>query len=321
MIFLKPISCFSLVALLLSFYGCAQQQTRTVAFYNVENLFDTINSPDTDDEEFLPDGKNTWNSERYYQKLNHIKEVFNEIGEPVIMGFCEIENEGVVRDLINVLGKKSSYGVVHTDSRDERGIDNAIIYDSTQITLVKSGIIRYDMPEGERPSRDIIWAQFNDRGADLFVMVNHWPSRSGGQVESEPKRLIAAQSAYKFIDSLLAVNKKTKIIFMGDLNDHPTDLAPKMISSTLNQMITAESGTYPGTYNYRGEWGILDHIMVSKGAYKGKGAKVKKKSGKIHALDFLLTEYKGSIVPNRTYAGSKYLGGYSDHLPVSIQLK
>lgn len=318
---ISQLGTFLLFAINISFLSFAQPQTRTIAFYNIENLFDTIDSPSTQDEEFTPEGKKNWSSDRYYTKLQHIKEVFIDIGQPVVMGFCEIENQQVMHDLIKTLNKRDSYDVVHVNSRDERGIDNALIYDSTMIKLIGSGIIRYDMPEGEKPTRDILWAKFNDRGAEFHVMVNHWPSRLGGQVESEPKRLIAAQAAARFIDSLLTENKKSKIIFMGDLNDHPTDIAPKMISSKLTTMIQSTSGQYGGTYNYRGEWNILDHIMVSKGAFKGKGGKVKKKSGVIHSYDYLLTDYKGNIVPNRTYGGANYLGGYSDHLPVSIQIK
>jgi predicted extracellular nuclease len=152
-------------------------------------------------------------------------------------------------------------------------------------------------------------------------MVNHWPSRRGGQMISEPKRLIAANAAQNFIDSLQNDNKKVQIVFMGDLNDYPTNRAPKMISSILTSLITEDSGEYGGTNSYRGEWNILDHIMVSKAVTKKKGTiSINKKSGKISDNEYLLTEYKGNIVPFRTYGGSKYLSGYSDHLPVSVEI-
>lgn len=301
--------------------SCAQDGYGKIAFYNVENLFDTLDTPDKDDAEFLPEGKNNWNSAKYYEKLDHVSKVFNELGQPVIMGFCEIENRAVVKDIIVRAGINDRYAIVHTESLDQRGIDNAMIYDSTILNLKSSGIIRFDMPNGDRPSRDILWAKFDLNGTPLFVMVNHWPSRSGGQVESEPKRLIAAQSASKFIDSLLQDNSKCKIVFIGDLNDTPENIAPKMISGKLSPMIVESSGSFSGTHNYRGEWDILDHIMVSSGMFKGSRLKVKKKSGKIHSPDFLLTEYKGNTVPFRTYGGGNYLGGYSDHLPVSIAIK
>ncbi|MDP4798006.1 MAG: endonuclease, partial [Crocinitomicaceae bacterium] len=155
--------------------------------------------------------------------------------------------------------------------------------------------------------------------------VNHWPSRSGGQEASEPNRLVAAKNARTFIDSLLNDNKKAKIVFMGDLNDYPSNKAPQSVAEKLKPQITALSGDFGGTYNYKGEWDVLDHIMVSNGMINKK-CKQKKSislvpnSGEIHAFDFLLEEYKGQVVPFRTYAGAKYLGGYSDHLPVSIEV-
>ncbi|MBL4861599.1 MAG: endonuclease/exonuclease/phosphatase family protein [Crocinitomicaceae bacterium] len=302
--------------------GCAQkEQNRSIVFYNVENLFDTLDTPDKNDAEFLPDGKNAWNSERYNEKLNHINQVLDEIGNPLIIGLCEIENKAVVRDIVSAGNLKGKYGVVHTESLDKRGIDNAIIYDSTALTLQHSGIIRYEMPGNSGPSRDIVWAKFNDGDESIYALVNHWPSRSGGQVKSEPKRMIAAEAAKDFIDSLLKMDKSTQIVFMGDLNDSQEDMAPLLISSVLTPMITPESGTYEGSYAYRGEWEILDHIMISKGFLKKKGAHIVKDSGTIHSFDFLTTVYKNKIVPFRTYGGGKYLGGYSDHLPVSVEIR
>ncbi len=311
----------ALLSLFISFNGCAQKELDHIAFYNVENLFDTLDTPNKSDEEFLPGGKNQWNTPKYQEKLNHISKVYEELGKPVVMGFCEIENRAVVEDIVHTSGLDGKYAVIHQESLDNRGIDNAMIYDSTRLLMEKSGILRFDMPDGSGPSRDILWARFNTGSSVFYVMVNHWPSRSGGQVETEPKRMIAAQAAEKFIDSLMTADKNTRIVFMGDLNDTPENIAPKMISSKLQPMIIETSGEFHGSHNYRGEWDILDHIMVSKGALKGSGAKVKKKSGKIHSPQFLLTEYKGNTVPFRTYGGGQYLGGYSDHLPVSIDIK
>lgn len=298
----------------------SQKETKQILFYNVENLFDTLDTPGKDDAEFLPNTKRDWNSARYNEKLDHINKVINEHTSPLIIGVCEIENEQVVRDVVNGGTLKGTHGVVHFESLDARGIDNAIIYDSTTLSLADKGFLRFDMPEGISPSRDILWAKFKLGNDELFVMVNHWPSRRGGQVESEPKRLIAATAAKKFIDSLLTLNKNAEIVFMGDLNDYPTNTAPKMISNLLTPMITTESGSYGGSHNYRGEWNVLDHIMVSKGFLKKKGMYANKKSGKIEEHDYLLTEYKGNIVPFRTYGGGNYLKGYSDHLPVSIEV-
>lgn len=310
---------FFLVALLASIHVNAQT-TRTIAFYNVENLFDTLDTPDKNDEEFLPTGSYEWTSDRYQTKIAHINQVIDSLNVPMIFGMCEIENKAVVRDVMNGGSMKNTHDIVHFESLDERGIDNAIIYDKTVLTLVESGIIRFDMPEPSTPSRDIVWAKFS-RGKDtILTMVNHWPSRSGGQVESEPKRLVASIAASAFIDSVLNQNKKMKIIFMGDLNDHPDNRSVQLIAESLKPLITEKSGKFGGSHNYRGEWGILDHMMVSK-AFLKCGTKVIKKTAKIYSPDFLLTEYNGNIVPNRTYGGRTYLGAYSDHLPIVIEVK
>lgn len=317
----KQIFIFGLIVIITTLYSCkTEEQIRQVGFYNVENLFDTIDGPN-DDAEFLPNGKNNWNSIRYEEKLNHINKVFNEWSSPLIIGLCEIENENVVRDILHHSDKLKNYGVVHFESPDARGIDVALIYDSMNLKKIQSGRLRFTLPNMEAPSsRDILWAKFNNGKDTLFAMVNHWPSRRGGEKESEPNRVEAAKTARIFIDSVLNVNQNSKIIFMGDLNDYPTDAAPSMISEKLEPMITKTSGDYGGTHNYNKEWNILDHIMVSNGLFENGKIKVIQNSGKIHSYDFLLEEYKGATVPFRTYAGSKYLGGFSDHLPVSIEI-
>ena len=298
----------------------AQTTTRTIAFYNVENLFDTLDNPIKNDNEFLPDGSYGWTSERYKTKLKRINQVIDSLEIPMILGVCEIENKAVVQDIVDAGSMKNTHVVVHFESLDQRGIDNAIIYDTTVLKLVDSGIICFDMPAPSSPSRDIVWAKFN-RGKDtILTMVNHWPSRSGGQVASEPKRLVASIAASEFIDSVLNENKKMKLIFMGDLNDTPENRSTQLIAESLKPMIVEKSGKFGGSHNYRGEWNILDHMMVSK-AFLKKGTKVKKKTARIYSPEFLLTEYKGNIVPKRMYGGRKYLGGYSDHFPIYIEVK
>lgn len=315
----KITSYFFLAFIGISTVACSQTK-RSIAFYNVENLFDTQDDPKIDDEEFLPTAEREWNNERYNEKLKHINEVFELFNSPLIIGVCEIENEQVVRDIVNYGKLKANYGVVHYESLDERGIDVALIYDSTSMKLIQSGIVRYNMPEGDRPSRDIVWGKFLFGKDTILGMVNHWPSRSGGEEASEPKRMIAATAAREFIDSVQKYSPKTKIAFMGDLNDYPTNNSAKLIAEVLTPMITKESGEYKGSYNYRGEWDVLDHIMISANFFSGKKVKALKDSGKIYSNSFLLEVYKGDTVPFRTYGGKKYLGGYSDHLPVSIEL-
>ncbi|MFK7784838.1 MAG: hypothetical protein AB8B56_06975 [Crocinitomicaceae bacterium] len=298
----------------------AQTKTRTIAFYNVENLFDTLDHPVKNDNEFLPDGSYEWTSERYQAKLERINQVIDSLRIPMILGLCEIENKAVVQDLVNAGSLKGTHEIVHFESLDQRGIDNAIVYDKTLLKLEDSGIIRFKMPEPSSPSRDIVWAKFSREKDTILAMVNHWPSRRGGQVESEPKRMVAALAASEFVDSVLNKNKKINLVFMGDLNDYPDNRTTQMISESLKPMIVEESGKYGGSHNYRGEWHILDHMMVSKSFLKKK-TKVKKKTAEIYTPEFLLTEYKGNIVPKRNYGGRKYLGGYSDHMPIVIEVK
>lgn len=302
------------------FFLSFSQKERSVAFYNVENLFDTIDGVN-DDAEFLPAGKNNWTSKRYEEKIQHINQVIQALQYPVIMGFCEVENQQVMQDVLTFNKRLKKYGIVHYDSPDARGIDVGMVYDQKTLKVVSSGKLRFVLPgQTEATTRDIVWAKFRTKKDTIFCMVNHWPSRRSGQDESEPLRLKAAETARVFIDSVLQAQPATKIVLMGDLNDHPSDKAPKKIAERMVPMIDKSSGIYGGTHNYKDEWDVLDHLMVSNGLLTSSSMKVISGSGKIHSFDFLITEYKGKMVPFRTYAGTKYLGGYSDHLPVSIRV-
>jgi predicted extracellular nuclease len=298
-------------------------QTYKVGFYNVENLFDTIDDPKKDDAEFLPNGKYTWNSKRYQEKLEHINKVMGEMDPILVLGFCEIENEMVIRDVLKSSKYAKTHGVVHYESPDERGIDVGMIYDSTKLKLVKSGNIRFTLLGKEKPSsRDIVWGKFLHKKDTLFVLVNHWPSRRGGADDSGKNRMEAAKNARNFIDSVERINSKYKLIVMGDLNDYPENSSCKLVAEKLSEAICKESGEFGGSYLHDGEWNVLDHIMVSPALKGKKGIKMLPASGKIHSPAYLIEEYKGKKQPFRTYVGSnKYLGGYSDHLPVTIDVK
>ena len=296
------------------------QKIERIAFYNVENLFDTIDGPNND-EEFLPQGKKLWNLKKYKEKITNINKVFCELNTPMIIGLCEVENDRVLQDIIKEGKSLKNYKTVHHESPDARGIDASLIYDSKKLKVLDHGFIRFILPEQKKPTtRDIVWAQFKYKKESFYVMVNHWPSRRGGAEQSEPKRLKAAQNARQFIDSLLEVDINTKIIFMGDLNDYPTNASVQSIMEKLDPKITSKSNRFGGTHCYKGEWNILDHICISKG-WKNGILKSSPEKGTILTIDYLLSTYKGNIVPFRTFGGSKYLGGYSDHLPVYIDLE
>jgi predicted extracellular nuclease len=295
------------------------QKTHSIAFYNVENLFDTLDGPN-DDAEFLPNSKNEWNTIKYEEKLTHIREVLLAMGKPFICGFSEVENAGVVRAIIAQQKDFKNFGLVHFESPDARGIDVAMIYDSSRLKVLASNHIRFILPgETKATTRDILWAQFKFKKQVFYVMVNHWPSRRGGTDESDAKRVAAAQVACRFIDSVQKANG-LPIVLLGDLNDYPDNTGPKLLDERLDPMITVDSGPTKGTHCYNNEWGILDHIYVSPN-FIGSKKGILKNSGVIHHFPFLMEEYKGVLQPKRTYGGSKYLGGYSDHLPVSVKIK
>lgn len=299
------------------------KQYQSVIFYNLENLFDTIDNPNKNDNEYLPSAKKQWNSEQYLTKINKLNSVLDSICDsPLLIGVAEIENEAVLRDLNRFSSTREHYGIVHHQSPDHRGIDAGLIYDSSSLKLLHSHPVRYKLKDREDFStRDILYAKFLQNKDTLHVLVNHWPSRRGGTDKSEPNRIIAATNACRLIDSIQSQNPKAKIVFMGDLNDSPENTSAKMIAERLNPVITNKTNQFGGTHNYRGEWSVLDHILVSKPLLKSKGMHKVKNSEEIITENFLLTIYKGNIVPNRHYAGGKYLGGYSDHLPVAFVME
>lgn len=299
--------------------SCNAQKTERIAFYNVENLFDTINGPNND-EEFLPDGKKEWGAKRYETKINQINKIICDLKTPMLIGLCEIENEKVIQDIIDKNKRLKNYKTIHFNSLDARGIDVGMLYNTKKLSLLDKGFIRFNLPNQSNPtSRDILWAKLSYKNEVFFAIANHWPSRRGGTEKSAPKRVKAAKKAKEFIDSLLSENPNTPIILMGDLNDYPSNQSVNELKKVLEPCITKSSNKYGGTNSYKGEWNILDHIMISKGFEKSK-LSTKPQSGSIFSPEYLITTYKGNKVPYRTYGGLKYLNGYSDHLPVYVEL-
>ncbi len=311
-----------------------------ILFYNVENLFDTINDPQIRDGEFTPDGSKHWTYYRYREKLNHIAKVLMNTEQwepPAVAGFCEVENRGVLEDLISSTSLlKFNYGIVHRESPDERGIDVALIYRKDLVEIIGSRAlaVRFPYDTADR-TRDILLATAVVGNDTLHFFVNHWPSRYGGLEASQPDRLEAAKVLRKAVDSLLAVDPMKKIIIMGDFNDGPEN---KSIYEILGARGTPDSldKSHPlfnfmyelkfseglGSHRYRGEWNTLDQFIVSKGLLEGKKWKAGTDAAEILHYPFLLTDdtrNPGSM-PFRTYAGSRYLGGYSDHLPILLTL-
>jgi len=342
---MKNMYVFALsAAAMFTCYSCASVKSNgnsdgeelVVAFYNVENLFDTIDDGATLDEDFTPGGKLQWNSSRYNEKLSRISEVITMLpGKlPVFVGLCEIENKAVLQDLVSVPAlhdspKQGHYGVIHADSPDERGIDVAALYNASVLKEVSFQYFTIALPDPKDPNtRDLLYAKGKIDGEWFHFFVNHWPSRSGGQAESEPNRLAVAQLLKSKVDSVMKMDSEAQVIIMGDFNDHPTDKsvlevlgASQSPESTLyNQMYSIHT-TGNGSYFYKGEWGALDQMITSRALMMEKGWFVTAESaGVLREEKILFRDKDGVARPSRSYAGDSYKGGYSDHLPVFLKL-
>ena len=296
-------------------------------FYNVENLFDTIDNPKTNDNEFLPISKKKWNTERYVNKLEKLSKVFASSFEgkiPHIIGLCEVENSLVVEDLLNQdFFQNHNYFLIHKQSPDFRGIDCALLVDTNKMSLISYDFIEVLIPGSNRPTRDIVYAKVMIDSEYFNIFVNHWPSRYGGVEKSEHKRIAAAVSLRNYIDK--NIDSDEKIIIMGDLNDYPKNKSIKdflVLEDLFNLMINSKE---KGSYNYKGFWGFIDHIIISKNLLFNDNNDKKGYCvfdfGVISEKWMLFSDSKGNQKPNRTYLGSKWVGGISDHLPVYLILR
>lgn len=319
-----------------------EYKARTIAFYNLENLFDTINDPDTFDDDRTPLGKDKWTAEKYRDKLKNMSLVLSEIGSsvtkasPDIIGVCEIENNVVLEDLIKepaLLNK--GYAIIHFDSPDERGIDVALLYKKEVFmpTSFKSHRLLLFKENGYRDyTRDqlIVGGLLDDE--EIYFIVNHWPSRSGGEARSRPNRIAAAKLNKRIIDSVLRLNTDAKIISMGDFNDDPiNDSFKKVIKTEGRKRKVTDSILFnpmeslyrkgEGSLAYRDKWNIFDQIYFTGNLISSTNESFSFYKAAIYNPAYLLTSsgrYKG--YPKRTYSGGNYTGGFSDHFPVYITL-
>jgi len=310
-------------------------------FWNVENLFDCHPDSLHNDREFLPDALRGWHYGRYRKKLTDIAKVIAAIGEgtpPAIVGLCEVENDRTINDLIRYSPLKEwGYRYVMTDSSDPRGIDVALLYQRDRFRLLSwQAVPVVATGKLSRPYRDILHVTgLLLSGDTLDIMVCHFPSRSAGRRETEPFRLTAATQIRQLSDSLIHVRTSPRILIMGDLNDYPRNRCVREVigagipgntrrSDRLYHLLArkARKNGY-GTYKYQGEWGLLDHLIVS-GLLLDPEQRIYTSEDITHVafLPFLLVrdETYGGEKPFRTYNGMKYQGGYSDHLPVYTDL-
>ncbi|MDR0349103.1 MAG: endonuclease [Tannerella sp.] len=302
------------------------QQEFKVMFYNVENLFDLYNDPETNDDEFLPDGGRRWTPDRYYARLRQTARVINAVGAwdtPALVGLCEVENDTVLTHLLNRTPlRNQQYRYCMTRGNDARGINNALLYQRDKFKYLGHASERIHFSHKEKRSRDIlhVWGQIITSDT-LDVFVCHFPSRWGGEKETEQSRIDAARQLRKICDSLYKTRRTLNLLIMGDFNDTPLDKSIQEIvkasepeRNLINLCEDAATLNFEGTHKYQGEWIRLDQIMVSQSWNRW----LKEGSAQIYCPSFLLTEDKSKRGkrPLRTYYGYKYEGGYSDHLPV-----
>lgn len=344
---------------LLALLGCtsftqAQQKNyaiHTVAFYNLENLFDTIRDERIYDEEWTPTGPRSWDSKKYQQKLENLSRAISELGTdenpnmPTILGVSEIENRTVLEDLVKMPKlQKAGYGIVHYDSPDRRGIDVALLYQTKHFKLTSSKSLPlyiYDKSDvkykdsnngkGKRVyTRDQLVVSGLLDGEEIHFLVSHWPSRSGGEKKSAPNREAAAALNRKIIDSLYAINLEAKILTMGDFNDGPynksvkdvlggnekrTDVKKKEMFNPMYQLYKDGHGTLA----YRDSWDIFDQIIISEPLLNKDYSSFRYWKVGIFNKPFLIQksgQYKGYPLRNQL-SGEP---GFSDHFPVYVYL-
>ena len=318
--------------------AAAQQNERdlySVAFYNLENLFDTIHDAGKNDLEFLPSGSYTWTAEKYEAKLKNLAKVLNEVSRdrvpegPAVIGVAEAENNRVLTDLVSQPAI-SNYKFVHYEGPDKRGIDCALLYDPEQFTVTNSKLVLSTPFEGDTVhlTRGFLIVDGQMAGERVCFIINHWPSRGA----KSPVRVHAAKQVRALTDSLMRTDKKLKLIVMGDMNDDPMDESMATLGARKYAKQVKKGEFYNpwwetledkgvGTLLYRGKWNLFDQIVVSRPLLKAKKG-LKYDHNEVFIREYLFQQdgkYKGS--PLRTHGGRVWLNGYSDHLPTIIYLK
>ncbi|MGB3228553.1 MAG: endonuclease/exonuclease/phosphatase family protein [Saprospiraceae bacterium] len=317
----------------------SQTTTLAMGFYNLENLFDTIDDTITDDIEFTPTGAKNWTPEKYADKLKNMARVISSLensngADPlVLLGVSEIENRKVLEDLIQTAELKDKYyKIVHFDSPDLRGVDVALLYKPKYFTVLNSRSFKVPIFEKDgkpRLTRDILLVKGKIGSQNIYVFVNHWPSRRGGEEATREYRVIAAKTNKMLADSIRSVDPDAGILIMGDLNDNPDNASlisgvsakakPKGLQE--NDFLNPFYDNYikgEGSTAYQDAWSLFDQILISKSLLKkSRPNSLQFFNHKIFRRDFMM-EKEGHFknYPKRTFSGNQYIGGYSDHFPV-----
>lgn len=341
---------FLALALISMSFGVNKAQNQykmgLIGFYNLENLFDTINDPNIDDEEFLPEGKNRWNTEKYNTKLHNLAYAISTIGTDksegqfytpdgiAVLGVSEMENRRVLEDLVAQPEiKDRNYQIIHYESPDRRGVDVALLYNPKYFTVKNSKSYHLHVPD--RPdfvTRDqlVVTGTFDDEEMSFIVM--HWPSRYGGEKRSLPGRLAAAALCRHIADSIINENPNAKIVMMGDFNDYPTNKSIIEGLRAKGSVKDLKEGDFfnpmydlhkkgIGTNYYRDVKGVLDQTIITQSLLKTDFSTYQMLKPVVHAKSFLMQhEGRYNGYPWRTFGSGVWLGGYSDHFPVYIIL-
>lgn len=326
--------------LILFFCGCSlmltAQQPFRVMFYNVENLFDCRHDSLKEDFDFLPSSDKKWTATRYWKKMNGLTKVVAAVAEerlPDLIGLCEVENDTVLRDWSRRSALRSlGYRYVMTESPDVRGIDVALMYQPGSFKLLGCQEVPVDYSgEDIRPTRNILYVKGQVMSGDtLHVIVCHLPSRLGNRRDSKERRMVAALTVRRLMDTIAQENHSAKILMMGDFNAEMSDeiFEEKILSAQSIDSDDSNTGTsllyephvvctvsqdVKGTYRYRGIWETIDHILVGGSLRNTVTSDVR-----IVAMPFMCEVEKkyGGVRPYRTYQGPVYKGGYSDHFPI-----
>lgn len=329
------------LVLLLLLFVCKSvhaQQTLRIVEYNVENLFDVQHDTLKNDYDFLPDGSYRWTPRRYRLKQNDVAKtlaaVGGEVGLPVLVGLCEVENDNVLNDLTRRYALKTAgYEYVMTDSPDLRGIDVALLYLPRLFSVLHSRSVRVPSVQyGFRPTRDILYVEGRFYNGDtVHVVVCHLPSKAGGASQATKHRQLAVQTLRSVVDSVLNIRSDARLLVMGDFNAEVGEKVFRRLIPPLHETLpdARRAGRGPrGTYYFQKQWCYLDHMLVSDGWLKwqgceqpqgGRGKRGRRECQSAEArLPFLLNE-KGA--PYRMYRGPYYNGGISDHLPLFMDVK
>ncbi len=310
-----------------------------VAFYNLENLFDTINNNGKYDLEFSPEGKNKWDGHKYRSKLKNLSYAISQMTTtatpmgPAVLGCSEIENITVLQDLVKQDAIKDwNLQIIHHDSPDYRGVDVSLLYNPRFFRPIR--VTNHTLKFADKPyykTRDQMCVVGLLGGSRVGIIVNHWPSRRGGSAQSSYLREAAAELSRSIADSLLTVDPNMGIIIMGDLNDDPSDKSCAVTLGATKKPEDCKPGGYYnpfwkklddgiGSYIYRGQWDLFDQIIINYNLLEG-ACGLKFRSAEVLNKEFLKQQdgqYKG--YPHRTFSGGAWTNGYSDHLPTEIFL-